>query len=342
MVKQARGPTSKSILPRSIRLEKKKKNGNQQEPCCSCINIFQVSPPCFMVMRTPLCICILLLSRSTSAGSVIDEELPTDVDSTSSSSSKKFATNGNTIVRSDTRSRDSNVPALFPHDPFQSPLELLLFPNRTKHYDEHGQIIYVDENNRALSYGTDTYTDDIAKQLQCAICAGLTACTALNTLLIQEVYYPIPGSSKDPGELGGTCQILDERGQRFASNVEGNDESIFGPDNTFRDTPTCRDLVLQYLCLWWGSDNGMYTNFCVYQVHSQLILFEYSCMYSTSSNTPLTSHFATYRKMYPILIQPNTKLPLDPPVDRSVFKVCLSVKHATICLFPPPFFIHIP
>ena len=215
-------------------------------------------------------------------GSVVSEELPNDIDSASSSSSSNIVY-GNTIVRSDSSSsRSDNLPELLSNDPFQSPLELLLFPNRTKHYDEHGQVIYVDENNRALSYGKDTYTDDIAKNLQCAICAGLTACTALNTLLIQEVYYPIPGSTKDPGESGGTCQILDERGQRFSSNVEGNDESIFGPDNTFRDTPTCRDLVLQYLCLWWGSDNGMYTNFCVYQVPSQLIDFIYSCMHILS------------------------------------------------------------
>ena len=222
----------------------------------------------FVTMRTPLCVCIFLLSRST-LHEAIDEELPTETNSASSSSSswKKNAVTGNTIVRSDSSSsRSDNVPALLPNKPFQSPLELLLFPNRTKNYDEHGQVINVDGNNRALSFGTDTYTDDVAKSVQCAICADLTYCTALNTLLIQEVYYPIPKSTKDPGEEGGTCQILDERGQRFSSNVEGNDESIFGPDNTFRDTPTCRDLVLQYLCLWWGSDNSMYTNFCVYQV----------------------------------------------------------------------------
>ena len=216
-------------------------------------------------MRTPLCVCIFLLSRST-LHEALDEELPTETNSASSSSSswKKNAVTGNTIVHSaSSSSRNDNVPALLPNKPFQSPLELLLFPNRTKIYDEYGQVINVDENNRALSFGTDTYTDDIAKRLQCTSCADLTYCTALNTLLIQEVYYPIPLSTTISHS---TCQILDERGQRFSSNVEGNDESIFGPDNTFRDTPTCRDLVLQYLCLWWGSDNSMYTNFCVYQV----------------------------------------------------------------------------
>jgi hypothetical protein len=40
---------------------------------------------------------------------------------------------------------------------------------------------------------------------------------------------------------------------------------IFGPDKTFRDTPVCQNIVMQYFCLFWGSDNPMYTNFCIYQ-----------------------------------------------------------------------------
>jgi hypothetical protein len=121
----------------------------------------------------------------------------------------------------------------------QSALDLYLFPNRTKQYDEHGRL---------LSFENDKYTETVP----CEICAGLTTCTGLNGLLIQEVYYP-----SMPGTLG-TCKILDQRGVRFGLQ-------IFGPDNTFRDTPVCRDIVMQYLCLFWASDNTMYTNFCVYQ-----------------------------------------------------------------------------
>ena len=31
---------------------------------------------------------------------------------------------------------------------------------------------------------------------------------------------------------------------------------------TFRDTDACREMVLDYTCLWWGSANEMYDNRC--------------------------------------------------------------------------------
>lgn len=31
---------------------------------------------------------------------------------------------------------------------------------------------------------------------------------------------------------------------------------------TFRDTAACREMVLDYTCLWWGSANEMYDNRC--------------------------------------------------------------------------------
>lgn len=31
---------------------------------------------------------------------------------------------------------------------------------------------------------------------------------------------------------------------------------------TFRDTDACREMVIDYTCLWWGSANEMYDNRC--------------------------------------------------------------------------------
>jgi len=145
----------------------------------------------------------------------------------------------NTVDTAVLRGSVTAVPPRLHH----SPLELLLFPNRTKTYDHDGQLVAYDQHGRKLRYdahgrllsfpGIGQYPPDkYATTVPCEICAGLQTCTALNGLLIQEVYYP-----QFPGTLG-TCKILDQRGERFALDV-------FGPDKTFRDSPTCRNLVLQ-------------------------------------------------------------------------------------------------
>ena len=104
-------------------------------------------------------------------------------------------------------------------------LENLLFPNRT----------IIQPNKRSLSFGTDKYTTNTNPS--CGVCSGLTTCKALNGLLIQEVYYPLQNQYKDVTGGLGTCRILDQRGVRIS-------KEIFGPDNTFRDTPTCRSKML--------------------------------------------------------------------------------------------------
>lgn len=83
----------------------------------------------------------------------------------------------------------------------------------------------------------------------CVICRGLEYCDALNGLLVQEKYYP-----EQNLELG-TCSIIDGLGERMSNE-------IFGIGRTFRDTTQCRNIVLQYLCLFWGSQNDMYDNYC--------------------------------------------------------------------------------
>lgn len=86
----------------------------------------------------------------------------------------------------------------------------------------------------------------------CVICRGLEYCPALNGLLIQEVYYPESNAKL------GTCHIIDQLGERMYNE-------IFGIGRTFRDTPQCRTIVMQYLCLFWGTENDMYTNLCFWK-----------------------------------------------------------------------------
>ena len=99
------------------------------------------------------------------------------------------------------------------------------------------------------------YHEDPGVEPECVRCLGLSTCRVLNNKRIEETYYPseLTGS----GGNANTCTILEELGNRVALEV-------FGTGRTFRDTPTCREMVNQYLCLFWGSDNLMYRNLCIY------------------------------------------------------------------------------
>lgn len=94
-------------------------------------------------------------------------------------------------------------------------------------------------------------------KVSCVVCQGLDLCDALNGFMIQEVYLPLQPQYR------GTCTQLEERATRFSNDPE-NDPlfSVFGYGRTFRNTEQCRSIVMQYLCLWWGSDNSMYRNEC--------------------------------------------------------------------------------
>ena len=111
-------------------------------------------------------------------------------------------------------------------------LKEILFPNRTAQLRS--------SNSRRL--------DTVA----CTVCQGLTTCTALNGYQIQETYYP------NNLNYLQTCKVIDDLGARL-------EPLIFGDGRTFRDTTQCRDIVMQYLCLFYGSDNTMYVNECVNQ-----------------------------------------------------------------------------
>ena len=114
----------------------------------------------------------------------------------------------------------------------------MIFPNMTQIYNQ---------NSRRLPYNPKP-----VKQVPCIICQNLKVCSALNKLLIEEKYYP------NNLNLLGTCWIIEDLAKRVQKEV-------FGNGRTFRDTPLCRDIVMQYLCLFWGSDNQMYKNLCAWQ-----------------------------------------------------------------------------
>lgn len=120
------------------------------------------------------------------------------------------------------------------------------FHNVSKH-QELVDILFPNQQIAAATSERKLAGDD---DILCVICRGLDYCQALNGFLIQEIYYPQPNA-----ELG-TCNILEALGKRMANE-------IFGIGKTFRDTLQCRDIVMQYLCLFWGSDNKMYVNECI-------------------------------------------------------------------------------
>lgn len=86
----------------------------------------------------------------------------------------------------------------------------------------------------------------------CVTCTGMKYCPALNQYRIEEVYLP------NNLEAKGTCVVLDDLGMRVQADV-------FGEGRTFRDTAQCRDIVMQYLCLFYGSNNNMYRNWCQFR-----------------------------------------------------------------------------
>lgn len=87
-----------------------------------------------------------------------------------------------------------------------SNLNHILFPNRT----------FIESADRSL-----------ADTVPCVICRSLSYCSALNNLMVQEVYYP------NNLDLLGTCYVLEALGKRVSSE-------IFGPGRSFRDTTECR------------------------------------------------------------------------------------------------------
>lgn len=129
----------------------------------------------------------------------------------------------------------------------------LLFPNQSS----YPHILAADHprvDERQLVTTTNGTVD--LSTVECTLCPTSTMiyCKSLANLLIQEVYYPNGAASGQPG----TCAVLESLGERIYNE-------IFGTGRAFRDTSQCRDIVMQYLCLFWGSNNDMYENLCIYK-----------------------------------------------------------------------------
>mmetsp|Transcript_24789 Transcript_24789/g.32389 ORF Transcript_24789/g.32389 Transcript_24789/m.32389 type:complete len:255 (+) Transcript_24789:168-932(+) len=78
----------------------------------------------------------------------------------------------------------------------------------------------------------------------CITCAAMEYCSILTDVTIEEKYVPGDFSSLM------SCTNFDDRLARL---------DIWGPsksEKTFRDTDTCRDMVLDYTCRFWANMHG--------------------------------------------------------------------------------------
>jgi hypothetical protein len=175
-----------------------------------------------------------------------------------------------------------------------------LFPNRTEKPRFLQSYVSADvTQNRLLSFRNEPYP---SQRVVCEKCSNLTTCRVLNNLLIQEVYYPKQSAYvTTTTSKTGTCEIIEQRGVRLSLEIFGVDKTfrdtptcrgdiklsalgftiaqyflqkkftIVHPSfvsctlNSPNHCLLLPDIVMQYLCLFWGSDNSMYTNFCIYQ-----------------------------------------------------------------------------
>lgn len=106
-----------------------------------------------------------------------------------------------------------------------------------------------DPTSMPTSSPTSASIIQVSDNVVCVACKNLDHCRILNGFMVQEVYYP------DNPEFLGTCRVI----EALATRLNGE---IFGVGRTFRDTAQCRSIVMQYLCLFWGSNNTMYNNGC--------------------------------------------------------------------------------
>lgn len=134
-------------------------------------------------------------------------------------------------------------------------LNELLFPNRS-YEGEIVDMLMVPQSISSGSHRKLTSTlpppADLDTSGPCSTCSGLKYCSVLNSFILEERYYDTPQPDV------GSCQIIEQLGERMSGE-------IFGVGATFRDTVQCREIVLQYLCLFWGSQNQMYRNYCYWQ-----------------------------------------------------------------------------
>ena len=125
-----------------------------------------------------------------------------------------------------------------------SDLRNIIFPFQINHRNEtnvHRQLVV-----RA--------TDPDPK---CPKCQGMVYCNVLNGYMVEEVYVSKQYFVDSAVQTVGTCSVLEALGKRMYGE-------IFGKGKPFNDDSQCRQMVMEYLCLFWGTDNYMYRNSCIH------------------------------------------------------------------------------
>lgn len=130
-------------------------------------------------------------------------------------------------------------------------LKNILFPDLI-HKHNHKETNTSQSHIRSLLIRGIDYT------AQCPKCNNLKYCSILNNYMVEEVYINRLFATAEEINEKGTCTVIEQLGRRSY-------HEIFGDGKPFRDEPQCRDMVMQYLCLFWGSNNNMYRNSCVFQ-----------------------------------------------------------------------------
>eukprot|EP01041_Mallomonas_annulata_P008451 gene8451-17423_t len=90
----------------------------------------------------------------------------------------------------------------------------------------------------------------------CPKCYGLKYCSILNGYMVEEVYISKQYYVGSAVVTKGTCSVYEALGKQMYNE-------IFGKGKPFNDDSQCREMVMQYLCLFWASDNYMYRNSCI-------------------------------------------------------------------------------
>lgn len=118
------------------------------------------------------------------------------------------------------------------------------------------------ENNSTALMSRKLLIRAVDTNPNCPFCTNLKYCRILNGYMAEEVYISKQYyESSYVGKLietEGTCSVFEALGKRMYNEV-------FGKGKPFREDPQCREMVMQYLCLFWGSDNYMYRNSCIYK-----------------------------------------------------------------------------
>jgi len=131
-------------------------------------------------------------------------------------------------------------------------LRRYLFPNMTKFREDlaNGELETVHASRALLKRPTSSSP-------LCLKCHNLNYCRIINGYMIEEVYIPAEYAIASEVNSKGTCTVIEALGKRMSNE-------IFGEGKTFRDNSQCREMVMQYLCLFYSSNNPMYTNSCFY------------------------------------------------------------------------------